>query len=883
MIETNETDLDLLETKSQYEKFVIYLPSKFFNKSSIFKSIYERIRKKFRNKGIMTYDIDKYAKILSQLNNYCNSIKDNLFIIANEFEHHPDVSINYLLKNKFGNEFMDMKFDDLDYPSTNVLYIHLFGGRYYNDKIYAKKKFDLERELLFFIAGNLGVAKITYTITNKETVITKIKADSNIQSIKNQVQYSKTYTEKDSSECTEIYENNGAPILFDSNGDIKKLEKEIKKSLEPINSPIFNYGFYKANPKMVAFVCKRFFFKMNILDYSSEAEDVSEMSITVQSCFADYGLQVAFESSTTTTEKVTYKLEFHKENDLLETYFQRKKYSDSAGDPFVMIRKFYDDDKSNNKLDSKNMIRKYIIGLSNDCKYKVKGCSTTHTFSKKLDEFINKYEARLSIKYKNFYTTRDIKKWFYDNLLNRNKEELADETFDNTVVDRIDIDLTNNHLEKTYEDKIDYLEKLLRETQNKIILYQQQNTEHIAKLELELKESRNILLEQQVSTETHLIHTLPTIKTHTYSQTKDKCSALYEDDNINLSSLSLTFAKEEPMTSRISYITETPIRKSIEESITQIPKETDLMPDSANILYQTSQDYPPSPVLSLKSQESINTPGETTTLYIEYPMIANAKSFANELIDEKEIQNKPLEELLIENENALCHYRKLHQTIEYMKMDIRCKKELLEKYKNENKDKITEQLIELSSSQNALQSLRSRKVMEQIKQTSSNKNLDVNEQDAFDKIKCMFSRSNVAVINLDKLINKTFEKCKKLEEDIAKNKNYLENIQNEIDKLTLECDNIIEERISIEQNLIAKGITMEQLNKIIQQFTNQFSNQIIEFQHRKSCIDNELKASSKNSIVPKSPKIKTKNSNDNNLARTLSTKSNNNIVIVSTV
>ena len=98
MSESTNAELDLLETKSQYEKFVIYLPTKFFNKSSLFKTIYQRIRKKLRYKGIMTYDIDEYAKNLSRLNNYCNSIKDNLLTIASEFEHHPDVSINYLLK-----------------------------------------------------------------------------------------------------------------------------------------------------------------------------------------------------------------------------------------------------------------------------------------------------------------------------------------------------------------------------------------------------------------------------------------------------------------------------------------------------------------------------------------------------------------------------------------------------------------------------------------------------------------------------------------------------------------------------------------------------------------------------------------------------------------
>ena len=49
----------------------------------------------------------------------------------------------------------------------------------------------------------------------------------------------------------------------------------------------------------------------------------------------------------------------------------------------------------------------------------------------------------------------------------------------------------------------------------------------------------------------------------------------------------------------------------------------------------------------------------------------------------------------------------------------------------------------------------------------------------FDKIKCMFSRGNAAIINLDKQISKLVEKSNKLDEDIAKIKTHMESIQSE--------------------------------------------------------------------------------------------------------
>lgn len=94
----HDKDSDIIETKSKYEKYIIFLPEKFFYKSSIFKTIYQNIRKKLRYKGIMTYDIDKYGKKLAYINKICDSYK--LLGTQDEYEYHANIYLNNLLKKK---------------------------------------------------------------------------------------------------------------------------------------------------------------------------------------------------------------------------------------------------------------------------------------------------------------------------------------------------------------------------------------------------------------------------------------------------------------------------------------------------------------------------------------------------------------------------------------------------------------------------------------------------------------------------------------------------------------------------------------------------------------------------------------------------------------
>jgi hypothetical protein len=403
-----------------YEKYVIFLSSRFFNKSTIFKSMYQKIRKRLQNKGIKTFNINDITTTIEDYK-LLNKLETDLETL------HKKYITNQLDNNSTIDLTLKRSFDEMECPCENVLYIHLFGGQYYNDKIYPKKKLEIERDLLFFIAGNLGVNKINYTIHKNETAITSTSTGLRFRAVGNKITYTKSILSSAKTECVEKYENNGAPLYFNANNNIDTLEGEIKNTFAIINSEIFNYRFYKSNPKLVAFVCKRFLFKMKELDYTSESEDLSELSFTVQSCFADYGLQVSYEKIVTVSETISYKLKFFSEDELQKVFFT-KNYRNS-NDNFYLIRKFCDEDTSDNKQDGYLRIKDYVFGIAENLHYKVKDAMTVRNFIKKLSDYIrNHSEHNFMRKCLEFRNTLDIKCWFYNELLDHSLEEIDDET-----------------------------------------------------------------------------------------------------------------------------------------------------------------------------------------------------------------------------------------------------------------------------------------------------------------------------------------------------------------------------------------------------------------------------------------------------------------------
>ena len=128
------------------EKYIMFLNPNYFKKR-FFSSIYKKIIKNLENKGIVIFNIKE---------------------TIDELKRHHKTTIKFKKTN--------LTFDTLPFPNTNTLYIHLFNNQYFSENIYNKKKIEIEREMLFLLAGKLGIKKIEYATDVIETTITKINS-----------------------------------------------------------------------------------------------------------------------------------------------------------------------------------------------------------------------------------------------------------------------------------------------------------------------------------------------------------------------------------------------------------------------------------------------------------------------------------------------------------------------------------------------------------------------------------------------------------------------------------------------------------------------------------------------------------------------------------
>lgn len=117
---------------------IIFLENKNFSKS-IFNRRNNKLRLSLENLGIKVININEYE------------IDENIY------------------------------YDDNNIPRLKTLYLYLSNNRYYNDKLFSKKKLDQEREMLFLIACKLGVKEINYNIEISEIKIKKLLLNSNIK------------------------------------------------------------------------------------------------------------------------------------------------------------------------------------------------------------------------------------------------------------------------------------------------------------------------------------------------------------------------------------------------------------------------------------------------------------------------------------------------------------------------------------------------------------------------------------------------------------------------------------------------------------------------------------------------------------------------------
>jgi hypothetical protein len=380
------------------EKYIIFLHNRYF-KNSVIQSICNKIKENLENKGIYVFNIKP--------------------------------TMIELKKNQLDEDKKyKLSFDDTPFPNSNMLYIHLFNGQYYNDSIYIKKKIDIEREMLILLSGKLGVQNINYESQISEITISKLNVGTNIKGLKNGVNYNKKIEKTNVLEGHEEYLNRGAPAYLKSK-NISEIENEIKNKLGKMKSNVFNYEFYKNNPKLESFVYKRFEFKMLKLEYTIDTEDISDISFLVKSSFIDYGINISFENIINYIEHIKYTLEFFTDKELKMEYFNARR---SETDPFFFIREQYE--CLTDKNSAVHYISEYVTKLVKNCYYKVLGgCGKKYNFSNKLTEFIKNNEDGVfeSICHQ-FRSTLQIKNWIYKNLSEPTFEILLDE--DNILVNK---------------------------------------------------------------------------------------------------------------------------------------------------------------------------------------------------------------------------------------------------------------------------------------------------------------------------------------------------------------------------------------------------------------------------------------------------------------
>ena len=372
--------------------------TKYFKKS-FFSSVYKKIRKNLENKGIKVIPITEIMKRQSMQNNQ--------------------------------NE---ITFDDKKYPDINTLYIHLFNGQYYNDSIYSKKKTEKEREMLLLIAGKLGVKESTYSTQITEIKIKKLSGGVNVKSLDASVSYEKTISKTQGQSGKEVYLNRGAPVYLNMK-TTAEVSNNLKETIGEMKSKVFSYDYYCKNAKLESFVHKRFAFKMLKLEYTIEEDDLTDLSFSVKSSFFKYGINLEFNETIISREKITYTFEFYTDQDLMIKFNERDL---EFSDDFVKIRLTYD--KSNNKKIAIHHICDFVIEESKKCFYKYNNSNNKYSFFNRLNKWItsNPYENFIEA-CKDLYSTTQIKNWIY--------RTLADED-----IQIIHLDKSNNEIKLDSEN-----------------------------------------------------------------------------------------------------------------------------------------------------------------------------------------------------------------------------------------------------------------------------------------------------------------------------------------------------------------------------------------------------------------------------------------------
>jgi hypothetical protein len=455
----------------QNETYLIFLDKKYFKKS-LFSSIYEKIREDLENKGIQTVCINDIIerqnwvdqkRTNTKQNNLDNEIESKLEDTKSEdkteipkpeekLEPNNKLEIdsakdkptdNKETKTKLKNKtkeiinWIELSFDDKKYPDTNKLYIHLADGQYYNDSIYTKKKTEKEREMLLLIAGKLGVKESKYSIEVMETKIKKASTDTKINIVNVGAGYEKTVIKSRGQTAKELYLNRGAPVYLESKTTTDVCDN-IRETIGQMKSKVFSYDYFIKNQKLESFVHKRFAFKMSKLEYTIEEDDISDLSFGVKACFMDYGINLDYTETVITREKISYTFIFYPDEDLRMVFNQR---DFELTDEFVTIRRTYE--KSDNKDLSIHHICEYVMEESKKSFYKQNG-SIYHFFGLLNNWIMNDSYKKFIDVCRTFYSTIQIKNWFYLNLTDATMQVIYLDKKNNEIKNLVKLGVVKN-------------------------------------------------------------------------------------------------------------------------------------------------------------------------------------------------------------------------------------------------------------------------------------------------------------------------------------------------------------------------------------------------------------------------------------------------------
>ena len=245
-----------------------------------------------------------------------------------------------------------ISFDDYHAPKINVLYIKLIEGEYYSADLYTKTKLEKERQMLFLLAGKLGVHTINYKTEIVETTISNNNASISVNNVGLSTSYNKTTSKQKGVEGNEVYSNRGAPVYCISK-KIGQIEKTIETKFQYLSSSNFSWEIYKNSPNLQSFVYKRFVFKMIELEYISKTDDIIDKSFEIKTILLNFGIGIKLDSYTSITDNITYKIVFFNDDELTDKLTELARLTQ---DKFVVIRNFYDSEKRKNNSNGDNVV-----------------------------------------------------------------------------------------------------------------------------------------------------------------------------------------------------------------------------------------------------------------------------------------------------------------------------------------------------------------------------------------------------------------------------------------------------------------------------------------------------------------------------------------------